>query len=33
MDGDLHVDLDVADFLAVFPLKGEGRARLDRLGA
>jgi 2-polyprenyl-6-methoxyphenol hydroxylase-like FAD-dependent oxidoreductase len=28
MDGNLHVDLDVADFLAVFPLKGEGRARL-----
>ena len=28
MDGNLHVDLDVADFLAVFPLKGQGRARL-----
>jgi 2-polyprenyl-6-methoxyphenol hydroxylase-like FAD-dependent oxidoreductase len=28
MDGNLHVALDVADFLAVFPLKGEGRARL-----
>ncbi len=27
-DGELHVDLDEADFLAVFPLKGEGRARL-----
>jgi 2-polyprenyl-6-methoxyphenol hydroxylase-like FAD-dependent oxidoreductase len=28
MDGELHVDLDEADFLAVFPLKGSGRARL-----
>jgi 2-polyprenyl-6-methoxyphenol hydroxylase-like FAD-dependent oxidoreductase len=28
MDGELHVALDAADFLAVFPLKGEGRARL-----
>jgi 2-polyprenyl-6-methoxyphenol hydroxylase-like FAD-dependent oxidoreductase len=28
MDGELHVALDKADFLAVFPLKGEGRARL-----
>jgi 2-polyprenyl-6-methoxyphenol hydroxylase-like FAD-dependent oxidoreductase len=28
MDGNLHVDLDVADFLAVFPLKGKGRGRL-----
>ena len=28
MDGELHVDLDDADFLAVFPLKGVGRARL-----
>ena len=28
IDGELHVDLDDADFLAVFPLKGEGRARL-----
>jgi 2-polyprenyl-6-methoxyphenol hydroxylase-like FAD-dependent oxidoreductase len=28
MNGELHVDLDEADFLAVFPLKGEGRARL-----
>jgi 2-polyprenyl-6-methoxyphenol hydroxylase-like FAD-dependent oxidoreductase len=28
VDGDLHVDLDEADFLAVFPLAGEGRARL-----
>src|SRR6185437_3545484 len=27
-DGELHVDLDEADFLALFPLKGEGRARL-----
>jgi len=24
----LHVDLDEADFLAIFPLAGEGRARL-----
>ena len=28
MDGELHVDLDEADFLAIFPLKGPGRARL-----
>ncbi|MDB5458277.1 MAG: FAD-dependent oxidoreductase [Caulobacteraceae bacterium] len=28
IDGGLHVDLDEADFLAVFPLKGRGRARL-----
>jgi 2-polyprenyl-6-methoxyphenol hydroxylase-like FAD-dependent oxidoreductase len=28
MDGELHVDLDEADFLAVFPMAGEGRARL-----
>ena len=28
MDGELHIDLDEADFLAVFPLKGQGRARL-----
>ncbi len=28
MDGELHVDLDEADFLAVFPLAGQGRARL-----
>jgi 2-polyprenyl-6-methoxyphenol hydroxylase-like FAD-dependent oxidoreductase len=27
-DGELHVDLDEADFLAVFPLKGDGHARL-----
>jgi len=27
-DGELHVDLDEADFLAVFPLADEGRARL-----
>jgi 2-polyprenyl-6-methoxyphenol hydroxylase-like FAD-dependent oxidoreductase len=27
-DGELHIDLDEADFLAVFPLKGQGRARL-----
>ena len=28
IDGELHVDLDESDFLAVFPLAGEGRARL-----
>jgi 2-polyprenyl-6-methoxyphenol hydroxylase-like FAD-dependent oxidoreductase len=28
IDGELHVDLDEADFLAVFPLAGENRARL-----
>jgi 2-polyprenyl-6-methoxyphenol hydroxylase-like FAD-dependent oxidoreductase len=28
VDGELHADLDEADFLAVFPLAGEGRARL-----
>jgi FAD binding domain-containing protein len=28
LDGELHVDLDEADFLAIFPLKGDGRARL-----
>jgi 2-polyprenyl-6-methoxyphenol hydroxylase-like FAD-dependent oxidoreductase len=28
MDGELHVDLDEADFLAVFPMKGQGKARL-----
>lgn len=28
MDGELHVDLDEADFLAVFPLAGVGRGRL-----
>ena len=28
IDGELHVNLDEADFLAVFPLAGEGRARL-----
>lgn len=28
IDGNLHVDLDEADFLAVFPLAGRGRARL-----
>jgi 2-polyprenyl-6-methoxyphenol hydroxylase-like FAD-dependent oxidoreductase len=28
VNGDLGVDLDEADFLAVFPLKGEGRIRL-----
>jgi 2-polyprenyl-6-methoxyphenol hydroxylase-like FAD-dependent oxidoreductase len=27
-DGELHVDLDEADFLALFPLAGAGRARL-----
>jgi 2-polyprenyl-6-methoxyphenol hydroxylase-like FAD-dependent oxidoreductase len=28
MDGELHVALDEAEFLAVFPMKGAGRARL-----
>jgi 2-polyprenyl-6-methoxyphenol hydroxylase-like FAD-dependent oxidoreductase len=28
LDGELHVDLEEADFLAVFPLAGKGRARL-----
>jgi 2-polyprenyl-6-methoxyphenol hydroxylase-like FAD-dependent oxidoreductase len=28
INGELHVDLDEADFLAVFPLAGENRARL-----
>ena len=28
LDGELHIDLDDADFLAVFPLQGSGRARL-----
>jgi 2-polyprenyl-6-methoxyphenol hydroxylase-like FAD-dependent oxidoreductase len=28
LDGELHADLDEADFLAIFPLAGEGRARL-----
>ena len=28
MNGEVHVGLDETDFLAVFPLKGEGRARL-----
>ncbi|HEY1427455.1 MAG TPA: FAD-dependent monooxygenase [Caulobacteraceae bacterium] len=28
MDGELHVDLDEADFLAIFALAGKGRARL-----
>jgi 2-polyprenyl-6-methoxyphenol hydroxylase-like FAD-dependent oxidoreductase len=28
LDGELHADLDEADFLAVFPLAGNGRARL-----
>ena len=28
LDGQFHIDLDEADFLAVFPLAGEGRARL-----
>jgi 2-polyprenyl-6-methoxyphenol hydroxylase-like FAD-dependent oxidoreductase len=27
-DGEIHVDLEQADFLAVFPLKGAGRLRL-----
>jgi 2-polyprenyl-6-methoxyphenol hydroxylase-like FAD-dependent oxidoreductase len=28
MNGEIHVGLDKTDFLAMFPLKGEGRARL-----
>jgi len=28
VDGELHVDLDQSDFLALFPLKGQGRCRL-----
>jgi len=28
LNGELHLDLDEADFLAVFPLAGSGRARL-----
>jgi 2-polyprenyl-6-methoxyphenol hydroxylase-like FAD-dependent oxidoreductase len=28
LDGELHVDLDEADFLGVFPMAGAGRARL-----
>ena len=28
MNGELHVGLDAADFLAVFPLKDDGHARL-----
>src|SRR5271165_6089562 len=28
IDGELHIDLDEADFLAVFPLRGRRRARL-----
>jgi len=28
LNGELHIDLDEADFLGVFPLAGEGRARL-----
>jgi 2-polyprenyl-6-methoxyphenol hydroxylase-like FAD-dependent oxidoreductase len=28
MNGEVHVALDTTDFLAVFPLKGDGRARL-----
>ncbi len=28
IDGELHIDLDEADFAAVFPLAGKGRARL-----
>lgn len=27
-DNEIHVDLDESDFLAVFPLKGQGRSRL-----
>jgi 2-polyprenyl-6-methoxyphenol hydroxylase-like FAD-dependent oxidoreductase len=28
LDGELHIDLDESDFVAVFPLAGHGRARL-----
>ncbi|HUA90828.1 MAG TPA: FAD-dependent monooxygenase, partial [Steroidobacteraceae bacterium] len=28
VNGELHIDLDESDFLAVFPLRGAGRARL-----
>ena len=28
VDGELHIDLDEADFILVFPMKGEGRIRL-----
>jgi hypothetical protein len=28
LDGELHIDLDRADFVAIFPLAGAGRARL-----
>ncbi len=28
LDGELHIDLDRADFVAIFPLAGRGRARL-----
>jgi 2-polyprenyl-6-methoxyphenol hydroxylase-like FAD-dependent oxidoreductase len=28
LDGELHIDLDEADFVAVFPLAGQGRSRL-----
>jgi 2-polyprenyl-6-methoxyphenol hydroxylase-like FAD-dependent oxidoreductase len=28
LNGELHVDLDEADFLAIFPLSGQGHARL-----
>jgi 2-polyprenyl-6-methoxyphenol hydroxylase-like FAD-dependent oxidoreductase len=28
VDGELHIDLDEADFLGLFPMAGEGRARL-----
>ena len=28
MNGELHVAVDTTDFLVIFPLKGDGRARL-----
>ena len=28
MNGEMHVAVDITDFLVIFPLKGEGRARL-----
>ena len=33
LDGELHIDLDEADFLAVFPLAGRGTRAADRHGA
>jgi len=30
MNGEIHVGLDKSDFLALFPLRDEGRAQLSR---